>query len=223
MKCKNCKVEIAPYLDRCPLCNLEIEKQSDNHTYNNVVETFSSKLNIIYFSRLIMKILLLSSIICLILNLIINKKVSWSLYVISSSIYIFSFYTYLVLNSKKLSLILNMIALELLLFIISYLTHDISWFIFIVGPVILEVLGFVLLNIYLSKYRNILRNMSCLVLYISLVLNIIDGLLIVYKMHTFYLTWSIYSTYPLIIISVILMFLSFNKKISEEIEKRFFI
>ena len=223
MKCKNCKVQLAPYLDKCPLCGEQIEKQSDNHSYNNEIENFSTRINVIYFSRIAIKILMISSIICLVLNLIINKKLSWSLYVIFSSLYIFSFYLYLVLHSKKLAFILNMLLLESLLFIISYLTHDISWFACIVGPVILEVTLFILLNVYLSKYRNILRNFSCLLIYISLCLNIIDGLLIVYNNNKFYLTWSINSSIPLLVISIILMILSFNKTISEEIEKRFFI
>ena len=29
MKCKKCKVELAPYLDKCPLCNEKVTKQSD--------------------------------------------------------------------------------------------------------------------------------------------------------------------------------------------------
>ena len=170
-----------------------------------------------------MKVLLYSSIVCLLLNLIINKRLSWSLYVIFSTLYIFSFYLYIVLNSKKVAFLLNMLFLELLLFMIAYLTHSLSWFTCLVGPIIAEVVGFIILNVYLSKYRNVLRNFSCILVYISLVLNIINGLIKVYRTNTFTLTWSIYSSIPLLVISVILMGLSFNKTISEEIEKRFFI
>ena len=223
MKCKKCKVEIAPYLDKCPLCNTKIEKQSDNHSYNNVVENFSTRINVIYFSRLIMKVLLLSNIICILLNIIINKKVDWSLYVIFSTLFIFSFYLYIVLNNKKTAFLLNVFFLELLLFMLAFLTNTLSWFTCLVGPFILEIVLFILLNIYLSKYRNIIRNFSCILVYISLVLNLINGLIMVYNTNRFSLTWSIYSSAPLLIISVILMLLSFNKKISEEIEKRFFI
>ena len=94
MKCKNCKVTLAPYLDKCPLCGLKQEKQNDNSVYSSVVENFSTRINIIYFSRLIMKILLLSNIICMTVNLAINNKISWSLYVLGSTQYIFSYYLY---------------------------------------------------------------------------------------------------------------------------------
>ena len=223
MRCKNCKVELAPYLDKCPLCNQKVIKQSDNHTYNSEVENFSTRINVIYFSRLIMKVLLLSNIVCILLNIIINKGVTWSLYVIFSTLFIFSFYLYIVLNNKKTAFLLNTFCLELLLFMIAYLTKSLSWFTCLVGPFILEVILFILLNIYLSKYRNVLRNFACILVYISLVLNAINGLILLYNTKSFNLTWSIYSSAPLLIISVILMLLSFNKKISEEIEKRFFI
>lgn len=223
MKCKKCNVNLAPYLDKCPLCNQRVTKTSDNHTYNNEIETFSTRINIIYFSRLIMKILLLSNIICILLNIIINHKVSWSLYVIFSTLYIFSFYLYIVMNNKKLSFTLNMVSLELLLFMIAYLSNTLSWFTCLVGPFILIIVCFVLLNIYLSNYKNILRNFSVILVYLSFVLNLINGLIILYKTNIFDITWSKYSSIPLLIISIILMILSFNKKISEEIEKRFFI
>jgi len=223
MKCKNCNVNIAPYLDKCPLCGEKIEKTSDNHTYNNEIETFSSRINMIYFSRLIMKILFMSNLICFLLNIIINHKINWSLYVISSTIYVFSFYLYIVMNNKKLAFVLNMFSLELLLFMIAFLSNTLRWFTCLVGPFILIIVCFVLLNIYLSKYKNILRNFSCILVYISLILNIINGLIVLYKTNIFDLTWSKYSSISLLIISIILMILSFNKKISEEIEKRFFI
>ena len=223
MKCKKCNVYLADYLTKCPLCNEEVENISDNTAYSNVVENFSTRVNAIYFSRLIMKLLILSSIICMVCNLIINKKVSWSLYAITSSMYVCSYYLYIILNSKKVAFILNMISLEILLFMISYLTNSTSWFIYLVGPFILLVLGFILLILYLYKYRNVLRNFSCILIYISCALNIINGCILLFKGKSFIFTWSIYASIPLLIISFILMILSFNEKIADEIEKRFFI
>ena len=223
MKCKNCKVTLAPYLDKCPLCGLKQEKQSDNNAYNSIVENFSTRINIIYFSRLIMKILLLSNIICMIVNLIVNKKVSWSLYVLASTQYLFSYYLYLILSNKKIAFIVNMICLELLLFMIAYLTSSLPWFIYLVGPFIVLIVYFILLNIYLSEYKNILRNFSIILIYISFCLNVINGCINVYKINKFIYTWSIKANIPLLIISIILLLLSFNRKISEEVEKRFFI
>ncbi len=224
MYCKKCNVRLKEYLKECPLCHNKVENISEeSNPYNSYVEKFSRKVNIKYFSKLIMKFLLLISFITLLLNIIINKTVNWSLYAITSSFYICSFYSYIILEDKKNAFIINVFALEMLLLIISYLTNTLSWFIYLVGPIILMVLYFVLLNIYLSNYKNILRNFSIVLMYIALILFLLDGLIHLYKIDIFTTSWSIYSNIPILIISLLLFILSFNKKIQNEFEKRFFI
>ncbi len=224
MYCKNCKVRLKDYLKECPLCHEEIDNNiEENNPYNTYIENFQTKVNIKYFSKLIMKFLILISLVTLIINLVINKTVNWSLYAITSSFYICSFYSYIILDNKKNAFIINMISLEILLFMISYLTNTTSWFIYLVGPIILMVMIFVLLNIYLSEFKNILRNLSILLIYISLILFLLNGLIKLYKTNIFTITWSIYSNIPILIISTLLFGLSFNKKVQNEFEKRFFI
>lgn len=224
MYCKNCKVKLKDYLTKCPLCHTKVDNiNEDSNPYNQYVEDFSTRVNITYFSRLIMKIIVFLSIVTLILNLIINKKISWSLYVVASSLYVCSYYLYIILDNKKLAFIWNMAFLELLLFTISYLTHSTAWFSLLVGPIILMVSVFILLNVKLSRYNNILRNMSILLMYIGLCLFSLDSLINIYKTNAFRVHWSIYSDIPIIIVCIILFGLSFNKKITNEVEKRFFI
>ena len=224
MYCKKCNVRLKGYLKECPLCNTPVNNNSDDdNPYNSYVENFQTRVNIKYFSKLIMKLLILISLITLVINLIINKTVNWSLYAITSSFYICSFYTYIIFEDKKNAFIINMFSLEILLLMISYLTHGLEWFIYLVGPIILMVIYFVLLNLYLSNFKNILRNFSILLTYIAFILFVLNGLIIVYKTGTFYITWSIYSNVPILIISFVLFGLSFSKKIQNEFEKRFFI
>lgn len=223
MRCRKCNVEVADYLERCPLCKEALDSRVINNTYNTEIEDFSRNVNIEYYSNFIIKLLVLANIICLICNITINKTVSWSLYVIFSSIYAYSFMLYFILKNKKISFVINMISLELLLFIISYLTKTTRWFIYLVGPFILLFIILILLMIYLSKHKNILRNTSCLLIYVALILNTINACINMYKSNDVIFTWSIISNIPIIIISILLMALSFSKKISDEIEKRFFI
>ena len=224
MKCKNCNVKVASYLEKCPLCG---DKLNDNITYDNPynsqIERFSKKVNTIYFTKLVYKLLIFSSLIVMLINYLINKKINWSLYVLFSSIYISSFYTFIILKNKKAALFINIFCLELLLFMISYLTNSVNWFIFLVGPIIFLITLFVYLNIYLTSNDNILRNFSCLILYILICLILINGLIKIYNTNVFEITWSIYTTIVLSIISLISFILSFNKKITNEFEKRFFI
>ena len=224
MYCKNCNVKLKGYLNECPLCHTKINNiDEESNPYDSYVENFQTKVNIKYFSKLIIKFLILISLVTLILNIIINKTVNWSLYAITSSFYISSFYSYIIFNNKKTAFIVNTLSLEALLFMISYLTHSTPWFIYLVGPIILIVMFFILLNIYLSRYKNMLRNFSVILMYIALILFLLNGLIKIYKTGNFYITWSIYSNIPIITISIILYGLSFNKKIQNEFEKRFFI
>lgn len=223
MKCKKCNVSLAPYLSICPLCGTKVKQTHEENIYSNRIEELSTKVNLLYFSKALIKVLLLTNIICIICNLAINKTLSWSYYVLSSSLYLSSFFLYLILNNKISAFLLNMVSLEILLFTISWLTNTTSWFLYLVGPFILLIILYVLLNIYLSKYKNILRNFSCILTYISFCLFVINGCIRLYKTNIFEVTWSIYSNIPILTISLLLMILSFNKKITDEIEKRFFI
>ena len=223
MKCNNCNVYLAEYLDECPLCHTKIEKIDNNNAYSDHIEELSRDLNLLYFSKTIIKILILTNIICMICNLSINKTISWSLYVLFSSIYICSYALYIVLKNKLLAFVFNMFSLELLLFMIALLTHSLNWFIYFVGPYLVLFTLFVLLNIYLSKQKNILRNVACFLIFIAFCLTVINGGIKLYQKSDILLTWSIISNTPIIIISGLLMILSFNTKISNEIEKRFFV
>ena len=61
MKCKKCNVYLKEYLTKCPLCNEEVTNTTNNTDYSNVVENFSTKVNMLYFSRLIMSTICRSS------------------------------------------------------------------------------------------------------------------------------------------------------------------
>ena len=224
MRCKNCNVKLAAYLEKCPLCGEKINTSitSDN-PYNLGVEKVPKRVNVLYFSRIILEILVLGTIITVLINFLVNKQISWSLYVVASTIYVSSFYSFIVLKNKKWSLLINIICLELLLFAISYLTNSTPWFFYIVGPIILLFTIFVYLNLILSEYTNILRSFSILLVYIAISLVIINGLIKIYKIGAFLITWSKYSSIVILIISVFCLIISFNKKVQNEMEKRFFI
>ena len=222
--CKNCNVIVEDYLTKCPLCKSKLKDSTiEDSPYNKEIENFSKRVNIIYFTKLTIKLLLLSTLITMICNIIINKELSWSLYVLFSSIYICSYYIFIISKNLKLSLTINCLSLELLLGAIAYLSNSLNWFIYLVGPFILLFYGFVLLNIFLAKLTNILRNFSYYLMYITITLFLINILINIYNNTKPLLTWSIYSNIPLLIITFILFGLSFNKKIQNEFEKRFFI
>ena len=223
--CKNCKVKLGKYHTVCPLCHKKVQSEdlNDTNPYGSEIENFSTRVNIIYFSKLIIELLVLSSVITMVCNLAINGRISWSLYVIFSSIYICSYYLYFIFKNKMISFSINMLCLELLLFVIAYLTNGLRWFLCLVGPFILLMYLFIILNYGLSKMKNVIRNFAYLLLYVAFSLSIINGLIILFNTNNFVITWSIYSNIPLIIVSLIFVGLSFNKNVLNEFEKRFFI
>ncbi|MBQ6285001.1 MAG: hypothetical protein IJK67_01640 [Bacilli bacterium] len=112
MKCKKCNVRIATYLDECPLCHEKLDyTKSEENPYNSQIENFSKRVNTIYFTKLIYKLLIFSSLVVMFINLLVNKKISWSLYVLFSSIYISSFYSFVILKNKMRAFLINMLCL----------------------------------------------------------------------------------------------------------------
>lgn len=59
--------------------------------------------------------------------------------------------------------------------------------------------------------------------YLASCLILLNGLIKLYNTGIFTITWAIYSTIVLSLFAITCLILSFNKKIENEIEKRFFI
>jgi len=226
MYCNKCGVKLANYLTKCPLCGQKISDEfdyNDNCSYSSDIEYLSKEINIIYFAKLIMTILILLTVASVICNLAINKTISWSLYVIFSCLFVCFHYSFLISSKRRLCFIINVINLELLLFVSAYLNNGLRWYLYLVGPfVFLGAVSLILLS-FLSKFKNIFRNIAYFLIYTSLMLFIINGLIKVYNTKLFYLTWSYYTNAPIILISILLIILSFNKKLMIEVDKRLFI
>ena len=224
MHCKNCGVKLDLSLTKCPLCGEKVNSiNSYNSLYSLDVEYLAKDISIMYFAKLIILILFLSTIVTIICNLAIDKKISWSFYVIFSFLFVSSHYFYLSSSRRKICFIVNTINLELLLCVIAYLNNGMKWYLYLVGPFILIGSLFVLFINFISKFKNILRNMSYFILFVAMSLMLINGFISLYKFNRFILSWSYYSLISLLIVAIILFGLSFNKKCMTEVEKRLFI
>jgi len=226
MYCNKCGVKLAKYLTKCPLCGEKISDEfdyNDNRSYSSDIEYLPKEINIIYFAKLIMTILILLTTASVICNLAINKTISWSFYVIFSCIFVCFHYFFLISSKRRLCFIINTINLELLLFVSAYLNNGLRWYLYLVLPFVFLGAGTLIILSVLSKLKNIFRNMSYFLIYTSVVLFLINGLIKVYKDGVFYLTWSYYANAPILLICILLIILSFNKKLMVEVDKRLFI
>lgn len=223
--CVKCGVRLKQSEIKCPLCNTKVENAEVEPIYSPKVEYFSKRVNLIYFCKLITMILFSGAVISMIVNLSVSKTLNWSLYVLFGVIYICGHFLYLFLKHKKTIFIINILNLELLLFVIAKLTIGLSWYLNLVLPIILMCAIFILFLILLLKSpnKNILRHLSYILLYIAVSLFALNGLINLYSLKAYFYTWSVYSNIPIISISAILFILSFSKRILLEVEKRVFL
>ena len=220
MYCKKCNVKLTS--SNCPLCGYKVDEEDTNNSYSSTIEKLPYNLGLVYSFRITILVLVIGTIVTMICNLAISKQLTWSLIVIFSTLYFSTHYLYMTMEHKVLAFIINVISLELLLGSIAYISSW-NWYIYLVMPLILLISINFLLYLWISKSHNMLRNMSMYLFLIGLFIAEINGICNLYKEKVIYLTWSYNITLVIIIISLVLYLLSFNKKIKEEVDKRFFV
>ena len=111
------------------------------------------------------------------------------------------------------------------MYIIAMLNNGIHWYLYLVLPFIMIVGLFVILCTYLvkRKKRNPLRRASVCILFASISLIAIESAIDLYLFNQIRFNWAIFASAPLIVISIILLLISFNKRLVEEIKQRIFI
>ncbi|NLA32694.1 MAG: hypothetical protein GX864_01945, partial [Mollicutes bacterium] len=93
MYCYKCGVKLSESEKKCPLCKTKIpsiDNKKEVLAYPKNIEEFAHKINFPYLIRLSSLILVLISIIIVLCNLIAVGRVTWSIYIISSTVYLCS-------------------------------------------------------------------------------------------------------------------------------------
>lgn len=228
MYCYKCGVKLKDNVKRCPLCKtyLKYAKDSDElSAYSNIIEDVGGHIDFKYISKVLLLILFLAAIITVICNYFISGKITWSIYVIASITYIAAQLSFMYYKKKLFPAILSLFGLEYLLFTIAYLNNGMHWYMYLVMPNIFTVWLIIILFIYIfkRKKRNLMRNIPIVFSVISLILVVTEILIDLYIRNKIKLTWSLYASIPILVISLIFFIVSFNQHIVEEIKKRVFI
>lgn len=227
--CVNCGVKLRKSEKKCPLCNTIVINPNDrNIEYEPVYPNKLEKLRRVdykYVTKLIILILLFVSLVILICDYITSKSISWSIYVLISILYLICHFQYLFQKNIYLSHIIEIIGTEFFMYIIAMLNNGIHWYLYLVLPFIMIVGLFVILCTYLvkRKKRNPLRRASVCILFASISLIAIESAIDLYLFNQIRFNWAIFASAPLIVISIILLLISFNKRLVEEIKQRIFI
>ena len=137
MYCYKCGVKLSDSLKKCPLCKSYLpyhEKGNDIAAYSDKIDNLGKHINFRYIARLFLLILCFLGIVTFLCNIIIDGKVSWSIYVLSSIAYLSTQVSFLYFKKKIIPAIINLIGIEYLLFTIAYMTNGLNWYLYLVMP-----------------------------------------------------------------------------------------
>lgn len=227
--CVNCGVKLKSSEKKCPLCKTKVI--NPNNKFNNYEEVYPNKIeyfkniNYKYILKLLTMIFTLVSVIVLILDYIISKEITWSAYVIFSIIYLICTFQYILQKNIYLAHILELFGTELFMFIVAILNNGINWYLYLIAPFIFIVWTYVMLFTILIKTKkgNIFHKISSILFLDSISLLGIELAIDLYKYNKITFNWSIYASIPITLLALIVLYISFNHKLMDEIKQRIFI
>ena len=128
-------------------------------------------------------------------------------------------------KNKMIPAIINLLGIEYLLFTIAYMTNGLQWDLYLVMPHIFIIWVLIVLCFFFfrKKKRRLTRGIATILLVISIILVVTEILVDLYKYQTISLKWSLYASLPILIVSLIIFVISFNRRLIEEVKKRIFI
>ena len=182
--------------------------------YSQVVEKHK-EINKKFLCELITTVLLCATIITVLCDIVFTGDITWSIYVIVSSLSLNSKLSFILFKNKFIPLFIDLLTTETLIYVIAYL----------VCPFIFIIWIYIVLCVFVleKKKYNLLRRFSIAFSFISIILLIIEACIDMFKYEKVVINWSIYAILPITIIGLILYIISFNRKLINEIKQRIFI
>ena len=216
-KCYKCNVDLNIANNTCPLCHNDLGKDKENNSVFPIIPTIYTKHNLLY--KILAFLSMLAIVICVFINSVVNKDVSWSLFVIAG---ITCFWLTLTTAIKTRNNFMRLLFGEFNLVIISsilwdYFTGFYMWSINYVLPLtcITYIVAMFIMRIFFKFY------IKDYVFYITLnsFIGLVPAILLIFDIVT--VKWPSMTS---VIISVFMMSLMyvFNKKsFKKELERRF--
>lgn len=229
MYCCNCGVELADTEKKCPLCGVrayhpDLERPEEEGLYPD--HTPKPKLKTGTAHTVLIVLFLLPMLVTAQCDLLINKAITWSAYVIGALLLA---YTVMVLPTwfKKANPVIfvpcDFATLALYLMYISYAT-DGRWFLTFALPTLVAFGLVITAVITLMRYvpRGGLYIFGGAFLALGLFMPLMEYLIcLTFKAKMVF--WSIYPLTALVVLGGMLIFLAIYKPARENMERRFFI
>ncbi|MBQ3356231.1 MAG: zinc ribbon domain-containing protein [Oscillospiraceae bacterium] len=232
--CVHCGVELEDRAKRCPLCQtpvIDLWKANNTDPVPEIPlpsEQPQRKINRRLLVLLIGLLLLIPLLVVVIINLAMTHTLTWALYVLGSEI---CFWTIFVLplngsgKSPYLYVAVDTAVIALLLLMIYLENHATDWFLPLALPITLLSGAAVLLQVLIWRGKRIgkIRKTGWGVWVIACLLIGLDLTITHYLNNAFGLTWAWYAAFPLLIISVVLLAVSYNKKAVQWLRRNLFV
>lgn len=227
--CVNCGVELERAQKNCPLCGVRVINPIDQSpaTKSNTFpdnRDEQKKINRGFWIKFSSIIAAVPIAICLLLNLLYDKRLTWSIFVLACVFMLWAFCTspfFFRRFTYKKMLFADLIAALIGLGLIAYPFPVNSWYQFVALPIAVYCYLAWLLFIFLTRKKlPVLALVAVIFVLVSLMVILLEALLDVYTDGHVTLIWSWFVMAPCLAISGLLLLLDRNKEVQREIAKR---
>jgi hypothetical protein len=228
--CVNCGVELEPALGACPLCGTEVinprehECTAEKRKLPEIRDEYK-KTDRVFWINFVSILVVVPIATCLICDMLYNKYLTWSLYVVAGVVILwaFSISPFLFKTFSYLKMVTaDMIGVLTGLFLLEVLSPGRGWLLNIALPLVVYCYLAWLLIIWLTK-RKVLRSLrigSAYALAIGIMIMLLETLLDLNALGTVDLTWSWFIIAPCISVAALLILLDHNKRVKQELARR---
>ncbi len=234
--CVNCGVELEKSEKKCPLCGVEVinpaqppeDKEPRQRPYPNRIEELSMNINKQFAAALLSVFMVFAAAICCVCNIIIDKSITWSQYVIGAIFFTWVVVTVPLIFKRAVlikSLVLDIAALLFFLFMVSRLDGSRPWFTTVAVPIVSVVSSMILILVLGVQYKYI-RGLSlpaAIFICAGILCLLIEVFVDIYLYSAVSLGWSIFVLIPCAFIFILLLILKRTLRIKRELKKRLHI
>lgn len=232
--CVHCGVKLADSEKDCPLCFTPVNDPSRESTEDAIpafperLDKPRGKINIRFLTLLVAVMLLFPLMVVIIIDVLYNNNLTWSLYVLGAEVCVWSFII-LPLNCSSLipyPYIAICYAVTLgYVFLIHLVSHGNGWFANLAFPLSIIAIIFTLLSTSVVRNRRInkLGRAGILFLFLSILLVGVDATVVYFLTETLHPSWSWYVSIPVFAFGLMLLGVSRSVRICEWIRRKLFI
>jgi hypothetical protein len=229
--CVNCGVELEKSEKACPLCGVEVLNPRQPYDekavrpYPRRLDPVNARINRQFTATIVSICIAFPVVLSLAINLILDGRATWSLYVAGGLALIWVLFVPYFLFSQPTFVKLfvpDTAALLLYLLLVDLLADAGSWFLTLAMPLTLLTCGLVLVNGLLINLK-VLRGFAIpAVILISIGILTMGTELIIklYIQNSFQLNWSFFVMIPTLALAMVCLTVARRQTIRDEIKKR---